>query len=260
MKNVANVVWSVVHLVMGILLMLAAQFVGQKIAFSLFRGNPVLVYITYSVIYTGLAILLAVLYARFTERLTCRKMGLVNRPSPVWLAVGLALPLGVTAFYLLAVNGTYHQVSTDVAFVLASETLTALIAGPVEEVIFRGMLMQAVRKRLGTIVGVLLPSFLFAAVHIIMMQEVTALSYIQLLISGTAVAVMFSLIALYSGSVWASSIVHSLWNIIMIGGILSIHAPGTGVVSSTLYEYELSTGNMLLTGGNYGVESLLSRQ
>lgn len=42
------------------------------------------------------------------------------------------------------------------------------------------------------------------------------------IIAGTMVGIMFSMIAIESGSVWNSGIVHSLWNIIIIGGGLSI--------------------------------------
>lgn len=257
MKKPINVLVCIVHIALGLGLMFGSMLLGQAAAQTLGGGNQVLVYLIYSAAYAVIAILLAVLYARLTERLTCADLGITAMPGPVWLAVGLALPLGVTAFYLLAVGGTYHRVSSAVMLVLACETLPSAIAGPVEEVIFRGLMMRSIMKRWGTAAAVFLPSFVFAAVHVIMMSDVTASSYIQLLVCGTAVGVMFSLIALRGGSIWASSIVHSLWNVIMIGGLLSIHAPGSGVTNMTLYEYELSTGNVLLTGGNYGVECSL---
>lgn len=84
-----------------------------------------------------------------------------------------------------------------------------------------------------------------------------AASNLMLLASGTLVGIMFSLITLYSGSIWPSTLVHALWNTTIIGGILEIHAPGTGVTEMALYEYELASSNLFLTGGIYGIEASL---
>lgn len=48
------------------------------------------------------------------------------------------------------------------------------------------------------------------------------ISILLLLVAGTSVGIMFSLIVYESGSIWCSALVHGTWNIIMIGGILTI--------------------------------------
>ena len=47
-------------------------------------------------------------------------------------------------------------------------------------------------------------------------------SCLLVILAGTMVGVMFSLIAIESGSVWNSGVVHAAWNIVIIGGGLAI--------------------------------------
>ena len=66
------------------------------------------------------------------------------------------------------------------------------------------------------------------------------------------VGVMFSLIALEGRSVWNSAIVHGVWNMIIIGGGLTI---GTEINEYSVCSYVLETRAFLLTGGEFGIES-----
>lgn len=129
--------------------------------------------------------------------------------------------------------------------------LAGLGAGVVEELLFRGLLMNAVIKKCGKVVGILAPSVLFASLHIIGM-DFSLLSCLQVMAAGTMVGVMFSLIALEGRSVWNSALVHGVWNMIIIGGGLTI---GTEVDEYAVSSYVLETRNFLLTGGEFGIES-----
>ncbi len=64
---------------------------------------------------------------------------------------------------------------------------------------------------------------------------------------------MFSMVAIESGSVWNSGIVHSLWNILIIGGGLSISEKADEYSVMTLNEKLTSTFSLfcstLGTGG-----------
>ena len=99
-----------------------------------------------------------------------------------------------------------------------------------------------------------LPSFIFGALHLTGMEEFDVMSVLLLLSGGTLVGIMFSLIRLQSGSVFASAIVHGLWNIIIIGGIIDISSQPW---EQALIQYRITSGNMLLTGGSFGIEVAL---
>lgn len=171
-----------------------------------------------------------------------------------WAVAAVLLPVFVSAVYLL-LPGSYESnpldAGTKAAFVTRGIFLAGLGAGVAEELLFRGLLMNAVIKKWGRAVGILAPSALFASLHIIGMNFSLA-SCIQVMVAGTMVGVMFSFIALEGRSVWNSAIVHGVWNMIIIGGGLTI---GTEINEYSVSSYVLETRAFLLTGGEFGIES-----
>lgn len=171
-----------------------------------------------------------------------------------WAVAAVLLPVLVSAVYLLF-PGNFAEntldTGTKLAFLTRGIFLAGLGAGVVEELLFRGLLMNAVIKKWGKAAGILAPSVLFASLHIIGM-DFSLLSCLQVMAAGTMVGVMFSLIALEGHSVWNSAIVHGVWNMIIIGGGLTV---GTQVDEFSISSYVLETRNFLLTGGEFGIES-----
>ena len=128
-----------------------------------------------------------------------------------------------------------------------------IAAGFVEEMVFRGVILNCLKERWNLKVAVILPSLLFGIVHILG-TEYSLGSCLLVIVAGTMVGIMFSFIAIESGSVWNSGIVHALWNIIIIGGGLSI---GDKVNEDAILSYVLDTKSFALTGGEFGIESSL---
>lgn len=171
-----------------------------------------------------------------------------------WAATAVLLPVLVSVVYLL-LPGNFERdpldTGTKLAFVTRGVFLAGVGAGVVEEMLFRGLLMNVVIKKCGRAVGIFAPSVLFASLHIIGMNF-RLLSCMQVMVAGTMVGVMFSLIALEGQSIWNSAIVHAVWNMIIIGGGLVI---GTEVNEYSICSYVLETRSFLLTGGEFGIES-----
>lgn len=74
----------------------------------------------------------------------------------------------------------------------------------------------------------------------------------QLLVAGTIVGILFSLIACESGSIWNSALVHGVWNAALLGGILHI---GSAADSASMYNFVLMDAPFLLSGGDFGIEA-----
>jgi membrane protease YdiL (CAAX protease family) len=128
-----------------------------------------------------------------------------------------------------------------------------LVAGITEELIFRGFIMRLVEARWNRLAAMIAPSVLFALLHISGMANPNIADILRLLVAGTSVGVMFSMIACHSGSIWPGAVVHGIWNLIIIGGILRIDvAPARSV-----FTYTLSADSALLTGGAFGIEASL---
>ncbi len=111
--------------------------------------------------------------------------------------------------------------------------------------------MSLIRERWNTKIAIIVPSVLFASVHLIGMNFST-FSCILVLAAGTMVGIMFSMIAMESDSVWNSGIVHSIWNIIIIGGGLAISEKAN---EYSVMTYVLDSKSFAITGGEFGIEA-----
>ena len=171
-----------------------------------------------------------------------------------WIIVAIALPVIVKGIFLL-LPGEFVSSGMDknqIFITLSSGIVyTGIAAGLVEEMVFRGVIMSLIRERWNTKAAILVPSVLFASVHLIGMNF-SVLSCILVLMAGTMVGVMFSMIAMESDSVWNSGIVHSIWNIIIIGGGLGISEK---VSEDSVMTYVLHSKSFVITGGEFGIEA-----
>ncbi len=172
-----------------------------------------------------------------------------------WVAVAVLLPMGVKAIYLFLIPGKLVPSGMNREEIL--QTLSAgiffrgMAAGFVEEMVFRGVILNATRRAWGTKMAVVFPSMLFGLVHILG-REFSLGNCLLVVLAGTMVGVMFSLIALESGSAWNGAVVHAVWNVVIIGGGLAI---GERADEYSVMTYVLSTKGFAITGGEFGVES-----
>lgn len=250
-KMIGAIVLSVIALVVA---QLGAQLIASVVIFVKipdFIGNI-------------LAGVLYIVFAYLLVRLLCKKflkdeMSSYNMPSfkleIKWCVIAFLLPIAVTAFYLLFVPGRFEQNSLDtnskLALISAAIFFIGCGAGVVEEMVFRGIMMSVVEKRFNKTVAIIVPSFLFGLVHILGMGF-DLLSCTLVVLAGTMVGVMFSLIASSTKSVWNSAIVHAVWNMIVGGSILWI---GTEFDEYSVVTYKLDATSFWLTGGEFGIES-----
>ena len=115
-----------------------------------------------------------------------------------WIITAIALPVIVKGIFLLLPGEFVSSgMDKDQIFTTLSSGIvfTGIAAGLVEEMVFRGVIMNLIRERWNTTVAILVPSVLFASVHLIGMNF-SALSCILLLAAGTMVGIMFSMIAM----------------------------------------------------------------
>ena len=97
-------------------------------------------------------------------------------------------------------NQIFKTLSAGIVF-------TGIAAGFVEEMVFRGMILNFFKNKWNTKVAVIVPSVLFGVVHILGMNFSIG-SCLLVIIAGTMVGIMFSMIAIEGGSVWNSGLVH----------------------------------------------------
>ncbi len=175
------------------------------------------------------------------------------RIKPIWAAAAFIMP-AIAVSGLLMTEG--HWVISDTAqsfadMVTTSVFIAGLAVGVVEEAVFRGVVMKAIEMRWNKAVAVIVPSAAFGAIHVLN-GKLSVISFIQLVIAGSIVGILFSLVTYESGSIWSAALMHSVWNMCMASGILNI---GTEPSDNNLFNYVLETNSALITGGEFGAEA-----
>lgn len=244
-------------IIFSLLALIAAQMLSQVIASVLLvvKIPEFICNMTAGILYVGIAF--------WFIKLLCEKYmkdDMSNYYIPKfkvkikWIVVAIGLPVLVTVCFLL-LDGSIVENPMDLnaklSTIAAGIFFTSLGAGVVEEMVFRGIIMNVLEKRFNKAVAIIIPSLLFGVVHILG-QNFEILSCTLVVFAGTMVGIMFSLIASEEKSVWNSAIVHTIWNLVIIGDILSI---GTAFNEYSLYSYILETKSFVLTGGEFGIES-----
>lgn len=245
----------------GALSAIAALVVTQTLA--MLAGSEIIVLGLPKAAGNVVAAILYPLFALIVLKLICRKILGVTlsdcritsyRLKPVWAAAAVIMP-AIVAAGLLMTAGHWDNPEPDSAQIADSITtsvfVVGLAVGTVEEAVFRGVLMKALEMRWNKAIAVIVPSVTFGAVHLLN-GALSLVSFIQLLIAGSIVGILFSLVTYESGSIWSAAFMHSIWNMCMASGILSI---GTETSESCIFNYVLETKNALITGGEFGVEA-----
>ena len=248
---------TLVGIVLAIVIMVAAQTLANIIA-----TLPILIGVPIAV---G-NVLVGILYAVFTvigvKWLCTKRLGFSLEEckvpkfslKPIWCIAAVVMPCMVTVILLLT-NGHWENSSVDTLF--AWELITGAVffygigTGIVEEIIFRGVIMRTLEERWNKKVAIIVPSVLFGLIHVIT-RELDFLSIIQLLIAVSIVGILFSLVTYESGSIWNAALIHAVWNMIIVGGILNIGATPS---EYAIYNYVLDSDSFLITGGDFGIEA-----
>jgi membrane protease YdiL (CAAX protease family) len=136
-----------------------------------------------------------------------------SRPAMVVLAcVGLAIVLlavGGVATWRWGGNKTQLDllVESSIAARLATAFVATFTAPLVEELIYRGVFYSALERTLGTVIGVLGVSLLFAGVHVFQYKDNLAVIGVITLLSFT-----LTIVRAYTGKVLPSFIIHLVFN------------------------------------------------
>lgn len=253
MTNIRPKLMAIVHSIAAFAIMFIANTIAS---FAYMVPSVPVACVLQTAVYISMVLGLAGIYVNRILKLPLSDFHInAPGPRPRWVVAGLLLPLLLSAFFVLLVPGTLvrGEVSAENALgqVFVGVIVLGLGAGIVEEVIFRGLIMGFIERAYGRTVAVIAPSVLFALIHL-PGSGAGMPDALLVVLAGTAVGIMFSLITLDSGSIWSASVVHMLWNVVMIGGILNI---GTEHAVNNLWRFTPNTANALMTGGAFGVEA-----
>lgn len=169
----------------------------------------------------------------------------------IWIILGYAMVSYVffvcNIFKVLKFNKIDNYTPLGI---IVSILVIGILPAYTEELIFRGVIFNFLKSRLKLIWAMIIPSIGFALVHIIGYKNMDLRSVILLAVGGSAVGVLFSCIAYISKSIFASAIVHAIWNIFITGNTI---VKFTSITSLSFYD--IVPTNSLLDGGAMGVQA-----
>lgn len=183
----------------------------------------------------------------------------IERRKPAELAIDRALPelaagmlAGLGLFCLvmgiLWAVGVYHPQGWGARALVARGFLFALLAGIVEEILFRGLLFRLFSKVLGTWGALLLTSALFGLAHAANDGATVSSSLAIALEAGILLGAAYAATA----RLWLPIGLHLGWNFTegsLFGMTLSGNTMASGLVRGSL------SGPRILTGGEFGPEA-----
>ncbi len=248
---------TIIAIVLSILILVVAQLV------SLLAGNGVIALGAQEAIGNVIA---AVLYPPLTLiglKQLCNKIlkhsledfGFSKcKIKPIWAFVAILMPAFVVIGFLF-VPGHWENPAMNrdqLAKALTGAILfTGFAVGFVEEAVFRGVIMKVLEMRWNKWIAIIIPSVIFGVLHVIG-TGMDLLSFLQLVIAGSVVGILFSLVTYESGNIWSNAFIHSVWNMCMGSGILYI---GNEMSENSIFNYVLDTNSFLISGGDFGVEA-----
>jgi len=171
-----------------------------------------------------------------------------------WALVGILMPaLVLLIFYF---SGNLEVLQTNLTIdqsIIIDNILKAfgmsLAAGIIEELVFRGYLVNLLSRRYSFWVAGIVPSFLFTIIHIGAAKSL--LNFFQLLVAGMLVSIMFLVIYKRTGSIWNASVVHFLWNFLFFEEMIDYGMSNEPL--NKLIQIDLGQ-NELITGGAFGMD------
>lgn len=193
-----------------------------------------------------------------TIKLIAKNIGVIVLSILVLIIGAIAESLVKECFsgqYLRLVIPAFIRIAVTIA--LACFVSSKLLKMSAKELVFRGMILRYMQRTLGLKAAVILPSLLFACAHIMNMESFNLTDLVLLILAGSSVAVMFTLFALKSDSIYPGAFAHAAWNTLIIGGIFGIGDTVNGMGNDSYIIIPIQSANKLLTGGNFGVEAAL---
>lgn len=247
------------HIAVYLLLFLAGDLLNS-FAFDLFFSVVKLpVREWYSILRTvGCFLLTYLLFWLYTTRvlhLSMRDFGITFAIQKWGILSAAFLPAFVLIIFLFLGHTAIKAYSFDkILWMVTASGIMAWKAGILEEMLFRGYIMRLLESRWNRFVAILLPSFLFSLLHLPSMETFSVGGVLLLVISGTLVGIMFSLIAYQGNSIGNAVLLHTIWNFVMVTDILHITTI-QGAYGDPIFSITIPSENILLTGGGFGVEA-----
>ena len=245
--------------ILGSIMAFAFLVIGQMLAeITDFGLKLIHCPVTISAIISGLVYFVVVYYCvkllcQYYLHLPLSAIGVTKfHLNLVWGITAFILPVMVISVFILF--GGYFKTAAlpNWELIMINIFYGSFAAGFVEELVFRGVILNLLSIRWNRWIGVSVTSLIFASMHIIG-RKLSAISILQLLIACTLAGIMFVLIETEQRTIWNNAVIHSIWNLLTS----ALVAVNVTFKNDALITFIPNNKNFLYTGGDFGMESSL---
>lgn len=226
--------------------------IGIILADALFRPLAEQAQGIASLLWTLLAGIVAIIVYRLTMKYLARRSTPEISSKGAGIEAGMGLLTGtifiaVSTSIIIAAGGyTFQWASNaDLGSVLLSSVTPALSAAIIEELIFRGLMLQAIRKLAGSGIALAITSLFFGVAHLGNTGATLWGAFAITVEAGVLLGAAF----LWRRNLWFAMGLHFAWN--ALEALLGI--PVSGHSSAGLFTVKMN-GAAILTGGDFGLE------
>ncbi len=216
------------------------------------RDNIHLLVLVQTIVLTGVTAL-TFAFRKYFDARTIITLGFSSYRRNKDLVLGLALGLIVigSGFLILLLSGNLViiSISPDFAY-LGWSIILCLIISWVEELSFRGYILNNLIDSFHPFTGLLISSFLFAVFHLLN-PGMGMIPFVNLFLAGILLGIVF----IYTKTIWYALALHFSWNFFQ-GPVFGF--PVSGIEMDGFLQQQ-PKGYEIITGGNFGFEgSILS--
>ena len=203
-----------------------------------------------------LFIAVAVFYCKKIEKFGFKKMGFCSRVFDYILGGVLAIILLAAVTCVCCVWGvlTFEGVAASFDPVCLLALLGSfVIQSMAEEVLARGFLYNALRRKTGFMVAALISSAGFMLPHLPSMLDGDAMFVVVGVVNLFLVSMVFTLLYVLRSNIYIVGGLHCIWNFVL-GGVMGLNLSGGSGSENAVLNFSVG-GENLLTGGAYGLEA-----
>ncbi len=223
-----------------------------KLLFNFFlTEHGVLVRLLLSQIVTLVFVFLIIYFFRkFIDRKSIVSLGfsIKNRAKDIIFALAFGFIIMALGFSLLLIFGNLEIIAFNfVPYVMFISLITLLAVSLIEEIIFRGYLLNNLLESINKYIALVIISVIFAVLH-----SLNANFTIAGLINLTLFGILIGIPYIINQNLWFPISFHLSWNYSQ-GPIFGFFVSGKGEGIKFLITQNLQ-GDPLITGGNFGFE------
>ena len=186
-------------------------------------------------------------YVRRFERRALIELSVPGGGRELFAGVALGVGAFATTIAILALAGAYHVVGAGELLPVVLALLSAIAAGTIEEIVFRGVVFRLVEEWGGTWTALAISSLLFGGIHLLN-PHATWLGAVGVVFEG---GVLLAGAYVLTRRLWVPIGIHAGWNFAE-GGIFGV--PTSGFASTGIVRGEI-VGPEWLSGGIFGPEA-----